>query len=130
MSPELNETIGLIVAGLSLFVTVVMIICLWVMTKRNLELRKTINLKQERIKSSKDLIKSFSEELISYWDKYLEKKDEILRLKQENEQYRFVMAISDEITEDMQREIESLTIERDTLKAKLNHKKRPANGNS
>lgn len=116
MSVELKETVGLIIAGLSLLITVVMIICLWVMTKRNVELRKTI-------KSSNDLVKIFEKELISCWYKDIEKEHEILRLKQENEQYRFVMRISDDISAEMQREI-------DALKARLNHKKRPVNGNS
>lgn len=49
----------------------------------------------------------------------------ISNLKRKNNEYKFVMRISDDISAEMQKEIESLTLERDTLKSKLNHKKRP-----
>lgn len=119
MSPELKETAGLIIAGIALIIAVVMIICLWVMVERNLKLKDQIKLKNERIKSSNDLIKSLAKALNLEIEKKEELQKRIRQYKEEVNQYCFVMRISDDISAEMQREI-------DTLKAKLNHKKRPA----
>lgn len=119
MSPELKETIGLIVAGLSLLITVVMIVCLWVMVERNLKLKDQIKIKNERLKKNNDLLKIFAEELSSRWDYESKLREQIRQFRKEVDQYLFVMRISDDISAEMQREI-------DTLKAKLNHKKRPS----
>lgn len=123
MTPELKETIGLIVAGISLLITVVMIVCLWVLTKRNLKLRDQIKFKNERLKSSNDLLKIFAKELASRLDYESKLREQIRQFRKEVDEYRFVMRISDDISAEMQREI-------DTLKAKLNHKKRPQNANT
>lgn len=130
MTPELTETIELIVAGLSLLITVVMIVCLWVLTKRNLKLIDQIKFKNERLKSNSNLLKIFAKELASRWDYESKLREQIRQFREEVDEYRFVMAISDDISAEMQKEIEALTLERDTLKAKLNHKKRPQNANT
>lgn len=111
MSPELKQTLEIIIAGMSLLICLVLLVSFSILANKLRELRKEIREKNWILRCYK---KDVTEYVIS-----------IHQLDKKIKQYEFVMAIADEISADMFKDNERLHREVELLKAKLNHKKRP-----
>lgn len=116
MTPEIKQTLELIFNVIMVLFIVFLIVSYWVQ-------KSLIRKKNRELKRKSNTIKALGEVYFADWKLICKQTKQIA-------EYKLIMDISDDISAEMLNENERLQLEVDTLKAKLNHKKRPINENT